>query len=265
MPSDLASAAVLFLAASRAATGAPDAATVVRHMKEALEPARSSTRKLTILVTGESGEPAQWIAGQAREKRASGSRMLTVLLAPESARGMAIIFQDGGQAPSRQWIYVPAVRRVREISRVESYQAFLNTDFTYADLGFVSPRERWEVLGTEARDGVQTYELQAVPREQWYYSRIVTWVVADSWLPVRREFHDPAGLLWKVETWSDVTAIDGVPIPLRDRMEDVRQGGSTEIRVSDVLWDRELPAALFEPRNLPAAADSPLWGGGPPG
>jgi hypothetical protein len=211
------------------------------------------------------GQTAQWMAGQAREKRGDGSRMLTVILAPEDARGLAILVQDGGREGSKQWVYVPAVRRVREISRVEAHQAFMNTDFTYADMGFVNPEERYEVLGTETRDGVQTYKVQAVPREQWYYSRIVTWVAADSWLPVRREFHDPAGLLWKVETWGDVARIDGVPIPLRDKMEEVRQGGSTEIRVSDVLWDRQLPPELFEPKNLPEAAGSSVWGGGSPG
>jgi hypothetical protein len=265
MPSDLASVALLFLAASRSVAGAPDAPTIVGHMKEALEPARASTRKLTIVVSGEMGEPAQWIAGQAREQRGDGKRMLTVVLAPEAERGIAILFQDRGTKPDRQWVYVPAVRRVREISRPETYQAFLNTDFTFADLGFVSPRERYELLGRESRDGVQAYKVQAVPHEQWYYSRIVTWVAADSWLPLRREFHDPAGLVWKVETWGDVTRIDDVPIPLLDRMEDVRQKGSTEMRVSDVLWDREFPADFFEPRNLPSAADAPLWNAAPPG
>ena len=265
MPSDIASVALLFLAASRTVAGAPDAASIVHHMKEALEPARSSTRKLTIAVSGQTGQAAQWTAGQAREKRGDGSRMLTVILAPEDARGLAILVQDRGNEADKQWVYVPAVRRVRELSRVEAYQAFLNTDFTYADLGFVNPRERYELLGTEQRDGVQTYKVQAVPREQWYYSRIVTWVAADSWLPIRREFHDPAGLLWKVETWGNVVRIDGVPIPLLDKMEDVRQGGSTEMRMSEVLWDRELPPALFDPKNLPEAASSPVWGADSPG
>jgi len=265
MPSDLASVALLFLAASRSVAGAPDAPAIVRHMKEAREPARSSTRKLTIVTSAQLGQAAQWMAGQAREKRGDGSRMLTVILGPEDARGLAILVQDRADEPDRQWVYAPAVRRVREVSRVEAHQAFMNTDFTYVDLGFIDPDERYELLGTEARDGVQAYKVQAVPRERWYYSRIVTWVAADSWLPLRREFHGPAGLLWKVETWNQVTRIDGIPIALGDRTEDVRQTGSTEIRVSDVLWDRTLPAELFEPRNLPEAAGSPVWNAGSPG
>jgi outer membrane lipoprotein-sorting protein len=103
--------------------------------------------------------------------------------------------------------------------------------------------------------------VQGVPREQWYYSRFVIWI-ADDTLPLREEFYDPSGSLWKVETWGQVTRIDGTPVPLLIRMEDIRQGESTELRVSDLLWDRELPDDLFDTRNLPKAAHSPLWNTG---
>src|SRR5205814_4580541 len=180
----------------------------------------------------------QWIAGQARKKTPDGSRALTVMLGPEAVRGLAILVQERGKEPDRQWVYVPAIRRVRELVPVESYQSFLNTDFTYADLGFVPRDGSYKLLGAETRDGTRTTKVETVPRDRWYYSRIVTWVADDSSLPVRREFYDPAGLLWRIETWSEVTRVDGTPIPLRVRMEDVRQGGGTELRVSDVLWDR---------------------------
>jgi len=252
---------VLFLVAFPLAVAAatPDANTIVRRMKDALEPERSSTRTLTVVVTGKDGESAEFTAGQAHKRVGNANRMLTALLAPDALRGIAVLVEEGTTKPDRQWIYLPTVRRVREIVPVESYQTFLNTDFTYADMGFVSRRETYRLLGSETRDGTRTYRVQATPRASWYYSRFVTFVAVDSWLPVRREFYDPAGLLWKVETWRDTTAIDGVPIPMRVKMEDVRQGGSTELRVSDVLWDRELPDDLFDPGKLPEAAGSAVW------
>src|SRR5262249_54368709 len=153
---------------------------------------------------------------------------------------------------------LPVVRRVREIVPVESYQSFLNTDFTYADLGFTRRAGTDKLLGTETRDNLETYRVEEVPRATWYYSRIVTWVAADSWLPVRREFYDPAGVLWKVEKWAQVTAIDGVAIPMSVVMEDVRQGGSTEVRVSDVLWDCKIPDDAFDPDRLGTAGNAAL-------
>jgi hypothetical protein len=42
-------------------------------------------------------------------------------------------------------------------------------------------------------------------------------------------------------------------------MDDVRQGGSTELRVSEVLWNQPLPDELFEPSNLDKAASATIW------
>jgi len=251
----------ILLLAAVAAAAPLDAKKLVEREHMALEPARASTRTLTIVVNAVEPEvhSSQLVAGQARKKLADGQRILTVMLAPYSVRGMALLVQERDKAPDLQWIYVPALRRVRQLEPVESRESFLNTDFTFADLGFVRRDATFKVLGTEKEEGTPAVRIEAVPHDHWYYSRIVTTVAEDSALPIRREFFDPAGLLWKVQTWSDVTAINGTPIPLRMRMQDVRQRGSTEIRVSDVLWDRELPDDLFDPHNLPQAAASPVW------
>jgi len=198
-------------------------------------------------------------AGQARKKLRDGQRILTVMLAPQSERGIALLVQEREKKSDVQWFYLPAVRRVRELVPADAYQAFLDSDFSYADLGFVTQDARYKVVGSETRDGVATTKVEGIPREQWYYSRFVIWIANDTSLPVREEFYDPSGSLWKVETWGQVTRIDGTPVPLNVRMEDTRQGGSTELRVSDVLWDRDLPDDLFDPGKLPEAASSSVW------
>jgi hypothetical protein len=250
---------VLLLAAPALAAG-PDARTITDRMRVALEPRHASTRKLALTVSSELGGSTESIAGEARKAFPGGSRVLTVVLAPAGVRGVAILAEEHGHDPVRRWLYAPAVRRVRELVTSDVHQSFLNSDFTYADLGFTREGRSDRLAGTEKRDTGTVYRIETTPRDAWYYSRIVTWVDGGSWLPVRREFYDPAGLRWKVETWSDVAKIDDVPVPLTVRMEDVRQSGFSEIRVSDVLWDRDLPDDLFEPRNLPQAVSATVWG-----
>lgn len=252
------------LAAAPVAAAAPDGNALIQKMRDALEPPRASTRTVKIVLNAVAPhtETVEWTAGQARKRLADGSRILTVLLAPEDERGIALLVQEGQKKPDLKWLYIPSVRRVRALVPADAYQTFLNTDFTYADLGFVTQDARYEIVGTETREGVSTTKVQGTPREQWYYSRFVLWIANDTSLPVREEFYDPAGSLWKVETWGQVTRIDNVPVPLHVRMDDVRQGESTELRLSDLLWDRQLPDDLFEPGKLPQAASSPVWNAG---
>jgi outer membrane lipoprotein-sorting protein len=250
--------AFLLFAVPATAT-APDATTIVQRMKAALEPDRPSMRKLVIAVGGPEGEVIEWTAGQARKKVHGGNRMMTVILTPESLRGSAVLIYETAKLPDQEWVYIPVVRRVREIVPMQLYESFLNTDFTYADLGFVHRNVSYKLRGTEKREGNVLYELEEMTRDRWHYSRILTWVASDTWLPVRREFYDPANALWKVERFEQPTVIDGVATPLLIRMEDVQQRGTSEIRVSEVRYGVDVSDDLFEPGNLPQAADSSLW------
>jgi hypothetical protein len=142
----------------------------------------------------------------------------------------------------------------------EAYTTFLNSDFTFADLGFVSMGAKYELKGEEKRQGTDTYKLDAVPRETWYYARFLTWVAKDTFFPVERNFNDPANNLWKVERWSNVSTINGVPTALKLSMENVQTQTKSEIVADTVRYDVEVPDALVDPAQLSKANGSSVWG-----
>jgi hypothetical protein len=249
----------VLLAGVPALAATPDAATVAKRMKAALEPSRPSVRRLDISISAEGGDTTRYTAGQARKIRPDGSWILTVLLAPDGTRGIATMMQERPHEEDVLWLYLPAVRRVRKIVPAGRYEAFVHSDFTYADLGFVDARATYRLLPPAKRDGATLYILQETPRDRWQYARIVDHVAPDTWLPVRREFYDPSNTLWKIEELDDVTTIDGVPTATRIRMQDVQQGGSSEIAITGVRYDVDVPDALFDPQHLPDAVSSTAW------
>jgi outer membrane lipoprotein-sorting protein len=180
------------------------------------------------------------------------------MLEPKDSRGMALLIGERQGQPDIMWTYSPVLRRVRALVPVESYQRFLDTDFTHADLGFISRHGTYRLLGEE-HNGIRTYKVELVPQEDWYYSRIITWVSADSLLPIQRDFYDRAGRLWKNEYFEQVAVIDGKPAPLRIRMHDVQQNTTTQLTVSNVRTDVELPDELFDPEHLQQAVELQVW------
>ncbi|MGE0824638.1 MAG: outer membrane lipoprotein-sorting protein [Candidatus Binatia bacterium] len=237
----------------------PDVMTIVKQMKEVFESPRPSTRKVEISLRSK-GEEVHWVARQARKEFPDGKRILMVMLAPDDVKGTAYMIAEPKTRPTRMWVYMPAIRRVRELAPVDVYEHFLGTDFTYADLGFVRMHENYRFLGEEQHAGVRAYKIEEqVPKERLYYSRIITWVAADSKLPLERDYYDPAGMLWKRELFEEVTVIDGVPTPLRIKMEDLESKSSTELNVSEVRYDQDIPDTLFEPERLPQSASHSLW------
>jgi outer membrane lipoprotein-sorting protein len=67
-----------------------------------------------------------------------------------------------------------------------------------------------------------------------------------------------AGNLWKTELFEE-EKIDGVPTPIRIQMRDLQGKSRTELHLSDVRYDVDIPDALLDPRQLPTAASSPIW------
>jgi hypothetical protein len=254
---------VLLVVTSGADAARPGVGGLVKAMKAVLEPSRPSIRKMTVVISAQDGEATRWVAGQARKQFKDGNRILIAILAPADQKGAAYLLRElPKQGNDEEWLYVPTVRRVRKLLPVESFRAFLESDFTLSDLGFVNLRSTYKLLREEKRGDVRAYKIEEIPgapQAKWYYSRIVTWLAADSTLPLERDFYDPSNTLWKVETFEQVTDINGTPTPLRIRMQDKEEGGSTEIDVSEVRYDVDVPDSLFDPAHLRDAAGSPLW------
>jgi len=254
-----AAAMALFLAATTAGAETPDVATIVSRMKQAVEPAQASVRKMKLAVTQE-GSTKEVILGQARGKVADANHILTVVLAPAELRGTTYLVQEGvASDDNKQWIYVPAIGRVRTVVSPEAFSAFLNSDFTYSDLGFTPLRSAYSLLGEDATGGVRSYGIHAVPPQRWYYARIVTTVAADSFLPIEREFYDPANQPWKVERFQSVAIINGVPTALAISMDDTQSKSRTTITVTDLEYGARIPDVLLQPKGMPEAAKASLW------
>jgi len=237
----------------------PDANELVARMKTAMEPAASSVRQIDLSISGEDGGTTKWSVAQARKVIDGQGRILNVLLAPATQRGIASLMVDSDPAETLLW--VPSIRRVRTLFPRDGYEAFLGSDFTYFDVGFVRRQDKYTYLGAEERNGRKAWRIQQVPQSSWYYSQVVSWIDQEHLLPIERDFYSPAGDLWKVQTFDNVVTIDGQPAALRITMDDKQTSGKSVMNVSNLRFGVELPDSIFERRGLARAAEAPLWKG----
>lgn len=260
----LALAAAVALPARGLAQKAPaNGDQVIAAMKAALEPDKPSVRRMDLTVSQDS-EQRHFTLVQARKHLDGGMRSITVLLAPDDAKGLAYLVAEKrpGQKDNTQWVYIPVVRRIREMVPAENYLAFLDSDFTYADLGFVDQTATNNLLGTETVNGKKAYKVQSIPGDttkQWYFARIITWVDAETLLPIKREFVSPAGNTFKVETFDGVSRFDGVPTPLKTTMRNLPDQTSSVLTVTDVSYGLVIPDEVFSKDKLRTIADLAFW------
>ena len=158
-------------------------------------------------------------------------------------------------------MYVPAIGRIRKLVTPEAFTAFLNSDFTFADLGFVDLRAAYTLVGTEDVSGKKAYRVQAVPKQQWYYTKIVTLVDAGTFMPIERSYYDVAGQLWKTQRWEQPRGHQRrTHVP---EHQDRRRAGRRRTRISPyyrpALRRDGSRRAAVTPEGLINAAGAPVW------
>ena len=249
---------LVFSAASSKAEP-PDAKCIMEKMKNVLE-SYSTSQKVNIIIKNRDEQTGQLVAGSARKILPDGNRSLIVLLEPKNLKGLAYLFRELKDQSIDQWTYPPYLGRVRKISNVNAYESFLNTDFTYADLRFIDSKSNVKLLEEVDLDGSPTYKMEIIPQEKsHYYSRSIMWISKDTFLPLRRDYYDMNKTLWKRQLFEQITYINGVPIPFRVRMLDLKAKTSTEFNIIEINSGVELPDAMFVPEQLKFSLKCPVW------
>lgn len=159
--------------------------------------------------------------------------------------------QEDANADDDQWIYLPALRKVRRIASGDKENSFMGSDLIYDDMGDREVDEDTHTLvRVEQDNGTKFYVVQAVAKKENYiYSKKLTWVNADTWTTPKIEFYDRKGRLLKVMTmeWAQ---IDGIWNWKRTVVENQLTGHQTELEISNVKFNQGLKESLFTERSL---------------
>lgn len=150
-----------------------------------------------------------------------------------------------------QWIYLPALRKVRRIASGDKENSFMGSDLIFDDLGDREVDEdEHKLVRVENENGTKLYVVEAIPKKKDYiYSRKLTWVNAEHWTVPKIEFYDRKGRLLKIMR-TEWTQVDGIWNWKRTVVENQLTGHTTEIDISDVKFNQGLEDSFFTERSL---------------
>lgn len=252
----------LFLAiASTGYSDDKDVMTIVAKMKAVNESALEMAQKLEILISSNNKVDSKLLAGKAQKLISGGKNVIIVMLEPDSIKGYAYMYKEKDDMTVDRWIYFPAINRIRSIIEPwNAYDSFLNTDFTYADIGFVDTKGEYALLGEETIAGAPAYKVEkriksAIP----YYSKIVTWISQETYLPLRQDFYDIADRLYKRQLFEDIIVVGKTPVPYKITMSNLQTNTSTVLSVKELRTGLDVPDEIFMPDRLSYTATCPIW------
>ena len=185
-----------------------------------------------------------------------GDKSLTVFDSPRDVKGTAFLSHTHATEPDDQWLYLPALKRVKRISSRNKSGSFMGSEFAYEDIASQEVEKyRYRWIRDETLDGRETMVLEYYPvYENSGYTRQVVWIDVTIWHAVRIEYYDRKDALLKTLTTGDYRQYDGrfwrASVM---HMVNHQSGKSTEILWSDFRFGAGLRERDFDRNALKRA------------
>ncbi len=196
------------------------------------------------------------------EKRYPGDERKSIVFfsAPPEVKGTAFLAFTHKGKPADQWLYLPELQRVRQITSNTRNQSFVGTDLTYHDLDLLTEMTTWteadaasSLRGEETVDGVPCPVIDlASKRDDIGYKKVVLWLGRDDLVPRRIELWGEEAEPTKRIDQSDVRKVGAIPVPYKTTVVTPSAGSSTEVVVVDTKFNQHLGDDAFTQAALEA-------------
>ncbi|MFQ3621019.1 MAG: outer membrane lipoprotein-sorting protein [Spirochaetales bacterium] len=180
-------------------------------------------------------------------------KMVVVFHAPASVKDTRYLAIENEGRDDDKWIYLPALKRVRRIAASEGGSSFMGSDFTYDDMSERDvDKDDHKLLREEPLGQYSCYVIESAAKDpkDSQYSKRISWIAKDLWVPIKIELYDKRGSLQKVATLDKIEMLQGFVTPLQTTMKNVQKNTSTILTMEQFVWNEAIPAGIFTTRFL---------------
>ncbi len=174
---------------------------------------------------------------------------LVVFSQPSDVRGTVFLVKKHVGADDDRWLYLPGLDLVKRISAGDKRTSFVGAHYFYEDVSGRGPDEDNHVL-KETTD--TAYVLEHTPKDSSSveFSSYLTWIDRETYLPMKIEYTNTAGRVYRRVEVIEVTDVDGHPTVTKSRVSDLDGNGETNMEFRFIGYDLDIPAEVFTERSL---------------
>ncbi|MBI3807649.1 MAG: outer membrane lipoprotein-sorting protein [Nitrospirae bacterium] len=170
---------------------------------------------------------------------------------PGDVAGTTFMVYKYPNRDSDRWLFIPAINLVNRIAARDSRSSFVGSDFTYEDVsGRPLEADTHKLIKEEAVNGRLAYVVESVPKSAAEYTRKLAWIDQVTFLPLKEEYYDIQGVLYKVFTAGEVKEIQSLSTIMKRTMENVKSGHKTDVVFERVQYNVGIGDDLFSERYL---------------
>lgn len=207
------------------------------------------TAELTMLIRDKrGGESTRQMRFKVLEVPDDGDKSLFIFDQPRDVRGTALLTHAHVDAPDDQWMYLPALKKVKRISASERSGSFMGSEFSYEDMraGEVS-EYTYKYLRDEPCGELTCTVIEQVPvGEKSGYSRKILWQDTIEYRAWKVELYDRRDSHLKTLTFSQYKQFESKFWRAEEQtMENHLTGATTVLRWTEFKFSNDLDDSEF--------------------
>lgn len=162
---------------------------------------QATTMKMT-LRNSQGAESTREIRGKTLEVKGDGDKSLTIFDTPRDVKGTAFLSFTHSLKSDEQWLYLPALKRVKRISSSNKSGPFMGSEFSYEDISSQEvAKYKYKFIKDDKFDGRDVFIIERYPQyKKSGYTKQVSWVDKKMYQPLKIEFYDRKKSLLKTLT-----------------------------------------------------------------
>lgn len=187
------------------------------------------------------------------EVEGDGDKALTIFESPRDVKGTAFLSFSHALEADEQWIYLPALKRVKRISSKSKSGPFVGSEFAFEDMtSYEVEKFSYAFLGEEEVNKELCFVLKQVPEYEFSgYSYQKVWIDKSHYRVQKIEFYDQKGALLKILQLSDYELYkDKFWRPMKSFMRNVQTRKSTYLLTEEMTFDTDLTDNDFDKNSL---------------
>jgi len=216
----------------------------------------STADMLMVLRNKQGQESIREIKMKSLEVLNDGDKSLTIFNKPRDVKGTAFLSFSHPVEADDQWLFLPALKRVKRISSRNKSGPFMGSEFAFEDLSsFEVEKYTYKYLGDEEVNGLLSFKVEQYPvDENSGYTRRVVWLDKDEYRAQKIDFYDRKDSLLKTLTYSGYKQYLAKHWRAdKQEMINHQNGKSTELKWSNYNFKTGLSDSDFNRNSLKRA------------
>ena len=206
-----------------------------------------------ILRNAQGQESVRELRVKSLEVENDGDKALTIFDRPRDVSGTAFLSFSKALEPDLQWIYLPALKRVKRINSKNKSGPFMGSEFAFEDMtSFELEKYEFSYLNDDTIGGRDAHVVEQKPLDRNSgYTRQQVWIDKEHFYVLQIQFYDRKDSLLKTLTLDDYKLYqDKFWRAHRSEMINEQTGKSTELLVDSIEFGVGLEDGDFDSNKL---------------